>query len=386
MGKVSVKTVVHTPLGEPARIGDHAAMIRHALRRSLAPLVVFAALLPLGCTDDGLSALKATDAASTDGAIVDATRTDASTRDAMSPDAEAIDAGTPPSADPSAAGSWAIDTKRDGVWRGARRTGVVAYYPDSNAPRPMIVFLPGFQLESRRYTALIERIASHGFVVVRADPPAPLIGVSHTEMTEDVRAVINWATAADGPLEGRVESTRVAVMGHSLGGKVATMTAHRDGRPVALFAIDPVNGGIPEGVPGAGYTNDLPDIVPSDVEDLTIPVGFVGETTNAQPDGRTPACAPEAQNFQTFYDASTRAPWAAAWTFDGADHMDFVNDRGLCIPCGACQDGTADASEVQAKLQTIAVAFFRLHLFGESQMQAWLTGASVPVGVTAQFR
>ena len=39
----------------------------------------------------------------------------------------------------------------------------------------------------------MERLASHGFVVLRSDPPDPIFGSDHNEMTDDVKGVIDWA-------------------------------------------------------------------------------------------------------------------------------------------------------------------------------------------------
>lgn len=282
------------------------------------------------------------------------------------------------SVDPSATGPASTTTVDGTVTRGSRSTPVVAHVP-AGGPSPLAIFVPGFQLESSRYAATAEHLASHGFVVVRADPPDPLFGVSHVEMAADVIAVIDWATDASGPLAGEV-SGPLLVFGHSLGGKVSAMVAHRDTRVDALLALDPVNGGNPF----SGYSADLPDIVPDEIEGLTIPVGFMGETTNQS---GSMACAPADQNFETFYAAATSASWAAMWDFTGADHMDFVDDTTGCgFTCSACPDGTADEATVQAAVHTLVAAFARRHLLGDASMDPWLTGAMTPGGVVVTSR
>jgi pimeloyl-ACP methyl ester carboxylesterase len=168
-------------------------------------------------------------------------------------------------------------------------------------------------------------------------------------------------------------------MGHSLGGKVTTMAA--SGRRVhALLALDPVN----LGSPITGYSDSLPDILPDQAAELRIPVGFMGETTNG---GGLSPCAPVDENFAHFYAAATASPWAASWELEGADHIDFVDDTsGICTPCTACPDGPADDAAVRATVHTLAVAFMRRHLLGDASMEAWLTGASVPMGVRTMHR
>jgi len=358
-------------------------------KRWMVALVVVVAAL--GCGDDSSPATDAGPASRVDASTGDAggvvaddagTAVDAGSSDAGSATADA--GPITPGGDPTMPGAAAVTESSDDVVRGDRTTPVVAYVPAGAGPFPLVLFAPGFQLESSRYAALCERVASHGFVVVRADPPASLFGVSHTAMRDDMAAVLDWALAGSLP----VDSTRVGAMGHSLGGKVSTMLAGADARVTALLGIDPVNGGMPSFIPGGDptYTADLPDVVPEVTAALTIPVGYLGETTNGSGGVGGMACAPTDQNFQTFYEGSTSAPYAAEWDFTGADHMDFVPDKAGCgFTCSACTAGTADESAVLAGTYTLAVAFFRQALVGED-MNAWLTGASVPAGVSARSR
>ncbi len=292
------------------------------------------------------------------------------------------DGGAP--VDPSVPGPFTWTVVDDEVVRGSRTTPVSALIPDApaGATRPLVLFLPGFQMQSAWYLPLLERIASHGFVVVRADPPASLMSSSHPEQTLDAQAVLDWALDAGGPLGGRVDAARVAASGHSAGGKISTMLAFADTRVTALLGLDPVNGSGP-----FGYTADQPDIVPEQVEPLAIPIGLLGETTDATAGLGGQACAPAAQNFLTFYDAATSAPWVASWELVGADHIDFVYDTSTCgLACGFCRDGAADGRVVQATIQTLAVAFLRRHFLGELPQDAWLLGESLPADVLLQHR
>ncbi|HJK89691.1 MAG TPA: hypothetical protein RMH85_01310 [Polyangiaceae bacterium LLY-WYZ-15_(1-7)] len=294
------------------------------------------------------------------------------------------DAGTPPvEGDPSAAGPFSVTTTDGSVSRASRTTPVVAHVPTGDGTFPLIVLVPGFQLESTNYLPLAERLASHGFVVVRADPDQGglLGGTNHVEMRDDLIAVIDWATTS-GPVAGSVDATQIGVTGHSLGGKLSTMVAAADSRVGAVFGIDPVDGG---GGPLGGDPAATPDIVPSQSNGITAAVGFIGETTNGS--GGFMPCAPMDQNFQQFYEGTTMASWAAEWDVLGADHMDFVYDTTGCgFACSACPNGSVEASAVQAITSTIGVAFFRRHLAGETAMEQWLTGGSVPGGVDVRSR
>ena len=278
--------------------------------------------------------------------------------------------------DPTGPGPFTVGMASDTVTRGSRSIPVTARFPMGAGSHPVVILLPGFQLQSSYYAPLAERLASHGLYVVSADPPGSLLMVSHVAMRDDViEGVLPWVAGQSG-----ADATRIGIAGHSLGGKVSAMVAAGSAEIDALLGIDPVNGGAGP----IGYNDDAPDIVPSPVSGITVPVGFMGETTNGS--GGFMPCAPLDQNFQTFYEATGSAAWAAEWDFTGADHMDFVHDTSSCgFTCTACPDGSADEGAVLAGMSTLAVAFMRQHLMGEA-MEEWLTGGRVPSGVVTRSR
>jgi pimeloyl-ACP methyl ester carboxylesterase len=355
----------------------------------LVPLLALA-----GCGDDAASGEDADgDVPAEDGALPDEAGVEGDAGPDELPDEATADVedGTDASAedgaapvDPSAPGSFTWTTVDDEVVRGGRTTPVSAMIPEpaGGAVAPLIVFLPGFQMQTGYYLPLLERLASHGFVVVRADPPSSLLSNSHPEQVLDVQAVLDWALDPGGPLAARVDAAHVAVTGHSAGGKIAAMVAFADGRVTGLLGLDPVNGSGP-----LGYSEDQPDIVPDQVAPLEIPVGFLGETVDAVAGLGGQACAPADQNFLTFYDAATSAPWAAAWEFPDTSHMDFVFDTSSCgLACRLCRDGSADLETIHSDILTLAVAFFRRQLLGETELEPWLTGALVPAGLIVEHR
>ncbi len=287
----------------------------------------------------------------------------------------AVDGAVTPGADgavmagsPAAAGPFAATTVMATVMRGSRSVPVIAHVPTRPAGQlsPAVLFMPGFMLQTSMYLPLAERIASHGVIVVRVDTS----GSDHAAMALDVGAALDWAVAAGGPLAGKLDVAKVALAGHSLGGKLATMAAFANRtRVAALLALDPVN-------------SNSPDVVPDQVTPLTMPVGFMGETVNGS--GGFMPCAPTDSNFETFYAAATGASWAAKWDLTGADHMDFVD---VCnFLCSVCPDGPADDAAVRGTVKTLAVAFLRRHLLADAAMDAWLSGASLPGGVVVQKR
>jgi dienelactone hydrolase len=105
--------------------------------------------------------------------------------------------------------------------------GHVVYHPADLAPFPGKDTLPvmvwgngGCAINSTRYAGFLTTIASHGFVVLAtaAEP-----GAERGRATADnLRAAIDWAEAenrrAGSPLNGKIATDRVAVMGQSCGG------------------------------------------------------------------------------------------------------------------------------------------------------------------------
>ena len=288
----------------------------------------------------------------------------------------ATDAGPGGEVAPSAMGPFTVARSTTSVMRGSRTTPVTVHTPDvPAASAPLVLMMPGFQLNASNYTGTATYLASHGFVVVQADPSAGFVGSDHPAMAMDVMAVLDWALSAGGP--AAFDRTNVGATGHSLGGKIATFTATMDPRIDALFGIDPVDGGGP-----GGPSPTTPDIVPSLVGGLTIPVGFLGETLDGT--GGFMPCAPAAQNYTQFYEGCAAAVWAAEWTVPGANHVSFLDGDSLA---GAfCQRATAPREVVLTQTRTTLVAFFRRHLRAESAMEAYLTGGSVAAGLVTRHR
>ena len=257
--------------------------------------------------------------------------------------------------------------------REGRSIPIVAYLPETSSALPLIVFTPGFQVASSSYTPMLERLANEGYNVVRADPPGTPFDVNHIEMATDIRAVIDWLLSAD--CASSIDGSKIATMGHSLGGKIALFNAARDSRVVATFAIDPVDGD-PSPIPDPMAR---PTLAPDVISEITGAVGLVGELTNGESSNPfAPACAPLANNFQTIFEALVNASWVVEWELIGADHMDFVNEcpQGLFSPCSLCAEGTMNPDQVRELTTQFASDFFGLHLRDETHREVNLTMSS----------
>ena len=143
-----------------------------------------------------------------------------------------------------------------------------------------------------------------------------------------------------------------------------------------------MNGGHPQN----GFTAELPDIIPTQLSGLSIPIGLMGETTDDGTSGGGQACAPADGNFTRFYDAAQASSWTAEWDIAGADHMDFVDDTSLCFSCGFCQDGAANKDAVLLIVRTLSAAFFRFHFNSDTAMQPWLLGSELDSTVSLRSR
>jgi dienelactone hydrolase len=148
----------------------------------------------------------------------------------------------------------------------------------SDRPWPVVIFSPGYGAPRAVYTGLATRLAARGFVVFTLDhpyesavtqlPDGRVVGTRETFLPDDrdrtsymarqqvvrvadVRFVIDQlahAEALSPPLRGgRIDASKVAVIGHSFGGAASIAALHEDPRVVAAANID----GTPYG--------DLPD-------------------------------------------------------------------------------------------------------------------------------
>jgi dienelactone hydrolase len=123
---------------------------------------------------------------------------------------------------------------------------------------PVILFSAGWGVESLYYTELLEDLASHGYVVVAVDHtyevsvqfpggrfvPARKIpefdGSSDRTRIADARFVLGQLASLDrkGPLAGRLDLSRIAMVGHSAGGATTASVMQLDRRVVAGIDID----------------------------------------------------------------------------------------------------------------------------------------------------
>src|SRR5215467_3300076 len=86
-----------------------------------------------------------------------------------------------------------------------------------------IVFVPGFTAAASNYTWIGNRIASFGFVtfVINTNSRFDMPPARSTQQ----RAALSFLTSSSSPVASRIDKTRLAASGHSMGGGGTLMTA-----------------------------------------------------------------------------------------------------------------------------------------------------------------
>ncbi len=250
-------------------------------------------------------------------------------------------------------------------------------------PFPLVVLSPGFQLPRTQYAWMCNHLASWGFVTLSADYPAGggiFDPPAHRDLAEGVVGNIDWALSAASGLAERIDAGRIAVAGHSLGGKVSVFAAVLDARIDAVVGFDPVDAQ----PPGGGGT-DSPSVTPELMDDLAVPLAVIGETLDSG--GGFMPCAPEDDNYHQYYVHACASPHALEATVANADHMDWVADPASCgFTCSVCQDGTAMDANTRLLTRRLTVAFLDQHLRDGTALQAYLTPPGLGAGVTVVQR
>lgn len=133
----------------------------------------------------------------------------------------------------------------------ARRVETIVRYPSSGGPYPLIVFGHGFALTPGAYKPLLRAWATAGYVVAapvfplgNANAPGGPTEADLPNQPGDMSLVISRLLRLDarpGPLQGKIDASRIAVAGHSDGGVTALAAAYdrryRDSRIRAAIVL-----------------------------------------------------------------------------------------------------------------------------------------------------
>jgi dienelactone hydrolase len=225
------------------------------------------------------------------------------------------------------------------------RTAALLGAPAAPGPFPVILYCNGWGGTAWENTALLQTLASHGYVAAAANQPtAPIGGVSITAPM-DLSSPAAWAatqriaalklhaqtqaasdllarlaalnTTPNTPLTARLDLTKIGALGFSFGGATAAELAATDPRIRAAVNMDGLHF-------GAARTQGVrvPYLEFSDDEPLTAPAGANQALTTLR-------------TIQTDDDRTTRANFArnggTLLTITGTLHSNFTDDP-LLIP------------------------------------------------------
>ena len=234
---------------------------------------------------------------------------------------------------------------------------VRAYYPESGGPYPLVGVIHGANANGAYHTELATTLASRGFVALTPDMPCTVTSCDHDANQRQISAMIAWAVAQSGDagsrLAGKVDGSRVGLIGHSWGGLSSHITASRDPSIDSVVLLDPND----DGTDGLSVTGSI-----------------------AAPHLTLLAQVPGACNSQ-WQEAMVRTRLTSGhldFVIAGSGHCDPGEMDVLCsLGCGRGDTATTPM------FRRNAVAWTSCVLTGDPAMAAWIGGASYDADIAA---
>ncbi len=214
------------------------------------------------------------------------------------------------------------------------------FYPltlSFDAPMGGVVMVPGFRASQQNYEWWGPALASLGYAVMILDTNTPTDGLDARKNA--LVAGVNFLKAQNSndasPLSGKFDTSRVAVMGHSMGGGAALAAANELG--TAVQAVLPLSPYCCE--PGGEFS--------ADYSGLSTPTLIIASATDD--------IAPPAQHARMLFDA-----------VGGSDkvYMEFAEGDHMIVA-----NGGPDLSTIGK----FALAFLKLHLDGKSNLSDFIS-------------
>ncbi|MBC7810765.1 MAG: hypothetical protein H7175_06450 [Burkholderiales bacterium] len=247
---------------------------------------------------------------------------------------------------------------------------------DSDSTYPVLVFSHGNGVLVGAYAALLEEIASHGYIVVGINHtynpqvsvfsdgriiPASMRAVSNESVeywVEDTAFVIDqlaMLNAGDERFAGKLDFTRLGIFGHSFGGAAGAEFCHVDSRCTAGIVVDATLRGDSA---TQGVTQPYMQMF------STYPTCDELMAVSAVPniEACEAAFSERRVEWQTLFDS---APSGYMVTIDGARHNNFA-DNGFLLPLvPSLEEGaTIDPERAWRIASDYILAFFDKHLNG----------------------
>jgi dienelactone hydrolase len=269
---------------------------------------------------------------------------------------------------------WSYFSELLGVTLPAVRTNSCQDAPIADGPHPVVIFTPGYTGTFTDYTFLLEDLASRGYVVASVDHTYEATALEFPDgrfiesvfgsnlgtylrsdsedlmfavdvRLKDLEFVVNdleGLNVSEGsPLAGKLDTSRVAIAGHSLGGMTAMLGVERT--PALKVGIN-IDGGVPDGL-----------LVPTETPVLILAAGRKVWS----------------QNDLHMWD-QLRGPRFAV-NLKGAEHV--TPSDALWLAAGAIKTGDMGPDKTIAAVRDYIAAFLDTNLLGKPA-NPLLTGPS----------
>ncbi|MEU0781709.1 alpha/beta hydrolase [Streptomyces sp. NPDC006173] len=272
---------------------------------------------------------------------------------------------TPAATDPSTTGPYAVAYSDVTVSASGRSFGARVWYPGSttgsNAPvapgaHPGLAFGHGFFQGITQYESLLKHYASWGLITVTPTSQGGLFP-SHSAFADDLNAALTWLTNQNTTSGSRfaraVDTDRLGLSGHSMGGGAALLAA---GRNPAVKSVSTL---------AAAETN--PSAVAASAA-LTVPAQYVG--------GSADTIAGVADNQRKMFAAKPAPTQLRVIT--GGFHCGFEDSSGF-----GCDSGTITRAAQQRLTQGVTTSYLLYTLGGDTSLydQVWGAAAQNLTGV-----
>lgn len=216
------------------------------------------------------------------------------------------------------------------------------FYPltlSFDPPMGGVVFIPGYQGNQTNYDWWGPMLASFGFAVMIIDTNEPTdnLAARKAALIAAVDFLKSQNSLADSPLEGKLDESKIAIMGHSLGGGATLAAAEELGSDLSAV------------IPLLPYCCELGQAFEGDYSALNVPTMIIAsaEDTIAAP----------AEHARALYDSIADATPKAYVEFSTGDHMLATN-------------GGPDLTT----LGRYAMAWLKLHLEGQESFAEVFSG------------